>query len=136
MKIIMRFLVAALLLLFTHQQGIAQSIPAQAFANVTIHHSDGTVESGATIVWRNGIVEAAGRNVAIPFDARVRDGGDSLHIYPGFIDGFGTWGSVDTPQNQPRPDRPGEPGYERAGIQTDRKTTSNFKDDLSEFAEI
>jgi imidazolonepropionase-like amidohydrolase len=136
MKIIIQFFVAALLVLFTHQLSRAQSTPAQAFANVTIHHSDGTVESGATIVWRNGVLEAAGRNVTIPFDARVRDGGDSLHVYPGFIDGYGTWGSVDTPRNQPRPDRPGEPGYERAGIQADRKTTTNFKDDRSEFTEI
>lgn len=136
MMIILRLCTAVLLLLFTHQYTTAQSTPAQAITNVTIHHSDGTVVTGATIVWRNGTIEAAGTNVTLPFDARVRDGGDSLHVYPGFIDGYGTWGSVDTPRNQPRPDRPGEPGYERAGIQPDRTPSETFKDDLSEFTEI
>ncbi|TVQ08332.1 MAG: hypothetical protein EA364_15605 [Balneolaceae bacterium] len=136
MKIIMQFCVAALLLLCTYHDTRAQSTPAQALTNITIHHADGTVVTGATLVWRNGTIEAAGLNVTIPFDARVRDGGDSLHVYPGFIDGYGTWGSVDAPTNQPRPDRPGEPGYQRAGIQPDRATSQNFKTDKREFAEI
>jgi hypothetical protein len=90
----------------------------------------------ATIIWRNGAIEAAGTNVAIPFDARVRDGGDSLHVYPGFIDGYGVWGSVDPPDDQPRPARPGVPGYERAGIQPDRSTLSGFKKERHEFTAL
>ncbi|MFU8860202.1 MAG: amidohydrolase family protein [Cyclonatronaceae bacterium] len=136
MKIILRLCAAVLLLLLLHQYTRAQSTPAQAFTNITLHHADGTIVTSATIVWRNGTIEAAGLNVTLPFDARVRDGGDSLHVYPGFIDGYGTWGSVDTPRNQPRPERPGEPGYERAGIQPDRNTAGTFKDDLSEFTEV
>lgn len=99
----------------------AQSPPAYALENVTIHQSDGSVIESGTIVWRDGVIEAVGRNAEIPFDAfSVIDGGDSLHVYPGFIDGLGTWGSPDLPSRPEQVDDPGNPGYERAGIQPER----------------
>ncbi len=115
----------------------AQPSPAQAFDNVTIHTADGKTINSGTVVWRNGIIEAAGSNVTIPFDAYVIDGGDSLHVYPGFIDGLALWGSPDLPERFERPDRPGEPGYERAGIQPQRKpsTLLNSKDKNLEDAQ-
>ncbi|MDZ7714871.1 MAG: amidohydrolase family protein [Balneolaceae bacterium] len=107
----------------------AQSSPAQAFDNVTIHIADGqTIESG-TIVWRNGVIESVGSNVNIPFDAYTIDGGDSLHVYPGFVDGMALWGSPDLPDRYEEPDRPGEPGYERAGVQPQRKPSELLKTD-------
>ena len=110
----------AFLLMFA-SQGWSQSSPAEAFKNVTIHTADGkTIKSGA-IVWRNGIITDVGKNIDIPFDAYVRDGGDSLHVYPGFIDGHALWGSPDIDENVETPDEPGNPGYARAGIQPDRK---------------
>lgn len=109
----------ALLMVFS-LQGWSQSSPAEAFENVTIHTADGnTIESG-TIVWRNGVITDIGENVSIPFDAYVRDGGDSLHVYPGFIDGLALWGSPEIENNSGTPDEPGNPSYERAGIQPDR----------------
>lgn len=108
-------------------QGWPQSSPAQAFTNVTIHTADGnTIESG-TIVWRDGIIESAGSNVSVPFDAFVYDGGDSLHVYPGFIDGLALWGSPDLPEDIGTPDKPGNPEYERAGIQPQRKPSDLLK---------
>jgi len=110
-------------------QGWSQSSPAEAFENVTIHTADGnTIESG-TIVWRNGVVTAMGKNASIPFDAYVRDGGDSLHVYPGFIDGMALWGSPDIENDSDTPDEPGNPSYARAGIQPDRKPAAHISYD-------
>ncbi|HET6528521.1 MAG TPA: amidohydrolase family protein [Balneolaceae bacterium] len=112
----------ALLMVFSLQAG-AQSAPAQAFKNVTIHTNGNTIESG-TIVWRNGVITAIGEEVSIPFDAYVRDGGDSLHVYPGFIDGMALWGSPEPKEYDEAPDEPGNPTYERAGIQPFRHPAS------------
>jgi len=98
----------------------AQETPAYAVTNVTIHHADGSVVDNATIVWRNGVIESIGSRVDVPFDAYEIDGGDSLHVYPGFIDGLAMWGSPDLPKDLKRPEDPGNPGYERAGIQPER----------------
>lgn len=99
----------------------AQSPPAYALENVAIHKSDGSIIESGIIIWRDGVIEAVGSDAEIPFDAySVTDGGDSLHVYPGFIDGLGTWGSPDLPENPEQPDDPGNPGYDRAGIQPDR----------------
>jgi hypothetical protein len=123
------------LLLVVSAAGKAQTTPAQALDNVMIHMADGnTIESG-TIVWRNGIIEAVGSDVTIPFDAYVIDGGDSLHVYPGFIDGLALWGSPDLPENYRRPDRPGEPGYDRAGIQPQRQPNKLLKSDDKNLTE-
>lgn len=109
----------ALLMVFTIQ-GWSQSSPAEAFENVIIHTTDGnTIESG-TIIWRNGVITSVGEDISIPFDAYVYDGGDSLHVYPGFIDGMAQWGSPKPPENLGTPDEPGNPSYKRAGIQPHR----------------
>ncbi|MGD8427941.1 MAG: amidohydrolase family protein [Balneolaceae bacterium] len=123
-------LCSALMMIF-FTQGWSQSSPAEAFKNVTIHTADGKVIKGGTVVWRNGIITSVGRKVSIPFDAYVRDGGDSLHVYPGFIDGLALWGSPDIEKDVKTPDRPGEPGYERAGIQPQRhpRKLLNAEDD-------
>jgi imidazolonepropionase-like amidohydrolase len=109
----------------------AQTTPAHALKNITIHNSDGSVTESATIVWRDGVIEAVGTNITIPFDAFEIDGGDSLHVYPGFIDGFSTWGSPDQPGNLPKLDNPGNPPYDRAGIQPERKPSILLTEDKS-----
>lgn len=130
----MRKYIPFLVLLFTGWSLIglqAQTTPAQALTNVTIHNADGTVTESATIIWRDGVIEAIGTNVNIPFDAYEIDGGDSLHVYPGFIDGLAIWGSPDLPRSQdlPRLDNPGNPPYDRAGIQPERKPSELLKED-------
>lgn len=112
-----------LVLAFAYLDVQSQTPPAHALTNVIIHQSDGSQINGH-IVWRNGVFEAVGSNVTIPFDAKRIDGGDSLHVYPGFIDGSAIWGSPEPPRRQDRPARPGEPTYERAGIQPDRAPAS------------
>jgi imidazolonepropionase-like amidohydrolase len=105
-------------------------VPAYAFKNIILHQSDGNTTEGATIVWRDGVIEAAGKGVRVPFDAYVYDGGDSLHVYPGFVDGLAYWGTPDEKKDYKTPDEPGNPGYERAGIQPQRRPNkvSNLDD--------
>lgn len=110
----------------------AQSAPAYAVKNVTIHNSDGSSIESGVIVWRNGIIQDIGNNVTIPFDAFTVDGGDSMHVYPGFIDGLGNWGSPDRPNVQ-QPRDPGNPGYARAGIEPERQPSKLIKGDAREF---
>lgn len=132
-------LLVAALLLNTYSPTVlfAQSAPAYALENVTIHHTDGSQTNSGTIIWRNGVIEEVGSDITIPFDAyTVIDGGDSLHVYPGFIDGFGTWGSPDLPQNYPMPDEPGNPSYERAGIQPDRSAAHFLDASGSTFSDV
>lgn len=137
MKLVRSISSCMLLLMVLCVTAWAQTAPARAFDNVTIHTADGKTISSGTVVWRNGIIEAAGSNVNIPFDAYVIDGGDSLHVYPGFVDGLALWGSPDLPERHESPDRPGEPGYERAGIQAQRKPSKllNTKDSELEAAQ-
>lgn len=113
------------------QSVFAQTTPAHALKNVTIHHADGSTTESATVVWRNGVIEAIGTNAAIPFDAFEIDGGDSLHVYPGFIDGFSTLGSPSLPRSQDLPelDDPGNPPYYRSGVQPERKPSELLTED-------
>lgn len=126
---------AMLILLGMSTSVQAQAVPAQAFTRVTVHLADGSSIPKASIVWRNGVIEAVGARVTIPFDALVTDGGDSLHVYPGFIDGLATWGTPEVPRPSPsdRVARPAEPGYERAGIQPERSVQPLLKSDAAEF---
>ncbi len=118
-------------------QGIfAQTTPAQALKNVTLHNSDGSVTNSATIVWRDGVIEAAGKKVTIPFDAFITDGGDSLHVYPGFIDGYAIWGSPEKPKDLKKLKNPGDPPYDRAGVQPERKLSELLTEDKSFKAAI
>ncbi len=98
----------------------AQDIPAYALKNVTLHTHEGKTISKAAIVWRNGSIEAIGAIATIPFDAKTIDGGDSLHVYPGFIDGFSEIASPEPKRSNERVEKPGEPPYHLAGIQPER----------------
>lgn len=124
-------LLALLFVGFSVQGVFAQTTPAHALKNVTIHNADGSTTESATIIWRNGVIEAIGTNATIPFDAFEIDGGDSLHVYPGFIDGFSTLGSPSLPRSQDLPelDDPGNPPYHRSGVQPERKPSDLLTED-------
>ncbi|WP_138429722.1 amidohydrolase family protein [Fodinibius saliphilus] len=133
MKLVRTTVLCIALLMVYSLPVLSQTSPAEAFKNVIIHAADGeTIESG-TIVWRNGVITSLGKDVTIPFDAYVRDGGDSLHVYPGFIDGLAHWGSPDIANDSKQPDEPGNPSYARAGIQPDRSAADQLKFDDSAF---
>jgi imidazolonepropionase-like amidohydrolase len=61
---------------------------AYALQDVTVIHADGRRQDGMTLVVRGRWIEAMGRNIPIPADAEVLEG-DSLVVYPGFVDGDG-----------------------------------------------
>jgi len=96
-------LVLACLLVFlpavsqtTRQTGLRDRTPAVfAFTNATIVTAPGVVVEGATLVVRNGLVEAVGANVRIPADATVHDL-SGKYIFPGFIDAYAVWNHYDT----------------------------------------
>jgi hypothetical protein len=73
-----------------HAQHVEPPPPAAwALQDVTLVRADGSRATGQTIVVRAGRIEAIGAGVAVPGDARLL-AGDSLYIYPGMVDGFGT----------------------------------------------
>lgn len=120
---------AALLLLLLPASGHAQDtavVPPVtrtfALTNARIVQAPGRVIERGTVVVRDGLIEAVGTNVAIPFDAE-RIAADSLVVYAGFIDGLSHVG-VPRPktedQNRERVPRPGDPPNDRAGIQPER----------------
>jgi len=61
---------------------------AYALRGVTLVKADGDRLSGVNIVIREGLIEAVGPNVEVPPDAEVLEG-DSLMVFPGFIDAQG-----------------------------------------------
>jgi hypothetical protein len=63
--------------------------PAYALENVTVVQADGRRMENVTVVVRGELIEALGAGVAVPADAKVL-AGDSLVVYPGFIDGNGS----------------------------------------------
>ncbi len=62
--------------------------PAYALEGVNVVQANGDVEEGMTIIIRNGLIEALGTDVEVPADAKLLEG-DSLWVYPGFVDAFG-----------------------------------------------
>ena len=68
-----------------------RSVPppaAYAIEGVTVVGPGLQREAGVTIIVRRGLIEAMGPGVAIPADAERLEG-DSLFLYPGFVDGDG-----------------------------------------------
>ncbi|MFA0731941.1 MAG: hypothetical protein LKKZDAJK_001295 [Candidatus Fervidibacter sp.] len=64
---------------------------AYALVNGRLFVGDGRVLEKATVLIRDGLIEAVGTEVAIPPDAEVIKG-DGLVVYPGFIDAHTTQG--------------------------------------------
>lgn len=75
--------------------GMKENTPAvHAFTNATIVTSPGNVLNDATLVIRDGVIEAVGRRVNIPADARVWDMEGKI-LYPGFINAHSGLGMED-----------------------------------------
>ena len=107
-------------------QGISSETPLRpvtqtlALTNARVVVAPGQVLDRATVVVRDGRIEAVGRDVAVPFDARVVEA-DSLTVYAGFVDAFGTAGikKAEDPDERYEGDR-GAPPREVAGITPER----------------
>ena len=123
---------ACVLALPARAQGISAETPlrpvtrALAVTNARVVTAPGRVLDRATVVVRDGRIEAVGRDLAVPFDARVIDG-DSLTVYAGFVDAFGTEGikKAEAPDERYDGDR-GDPPRELAGLTPDRHARDLF----------
>ena len=132
---IRRVCLAALAALLVAPLGLAQGIStdtplrpvtrAVAITDARVVVAPGRVLERATVVLRDGRIEAVGRDVEAPFDAQ-RIAGDSLTVYAGFVDAFGTAG-VPTPEDaEPYEGDRGDPPRELAGITPDRDVRELF----------
>ncbi|WP_111670083.1 amidohydrolase family protein [Algoriphagus litoralis] len=97
-----------------------------AITNATIFAGPGQQGTKGTIVFREGVILGMGANLSIPKEAQVIMG-DSLFIYPGFIDGAGTMG-ITKPKDPERPKDfvSSNPPDEIAGITPWRSATDQF----------
>ena len=107
-----------------------------AITNARVVQAPGDVLEGATIVLRDGLIEAVGANVDVPYDAH-RIAGDSLTVYAGFIDGLSHAG-VETPDldTSVDVDNPDDPPMDRAGIQPDRSVRRMLTPDASSLTKL
>jgi len=80
----------------THRQtGLRDNTPEiYAFTGARIVTKPGVIIENATLVIRNGIIEAVGQNIMIPDDAWVIDL-EGKNIYPGFIESYSNIGMPD-----------------------------------------
>jgi hypothetical protein len=85
---------------------------AYALEDVTVVQADGSRQAGVTVVVRDGLVETLEPGAPVPDDAKLLEG-DSLFVYPGFVDAAGelevAFPEIDTDRsevtswNPPRP---------------------------------
>jgi imidazolonepropionase-like amidohydrolase len=111
-----RFAMAASLLLLgataaqaqtTPTTGLRDNTPAvHALTNARIVVAPSRALDNATLVVRNGVVEAVGANVRVPADARVWDMRGRT-LYPGFIDAYADAGMRTELTEQERADQRG-----------------------------
>ncbi|MEL6771121.1 MAG: amidohydrolase family protein [Bacteroidota bacterium] len=97
-----------------------------ALSNARVVQAPGQVLDNATVVIRDGLIEAVGSNVTIPFDAEVIEA-DSLTVYAGFIDGLGYAGVAKPEAERPDIDNPDEPPRAVAGLTPDRDVRALLK---------
>jgi hypothetical protein len=104
-----------------------------AITNAVIIQAPGRKIDRGTVVIKDGLITAVGKNVPVPGEA-ILIKGDSLYIYAGFIDGLSRTGVTkpkeDPNQQRERPKDPGNPAPEIAGIfpQNDVRTSLNPTD--------
>lgn len=101
-----------------------------AITNVNINQAPGKKIEMGTILIKDGVIKAVGKNITIPADAWVIKA-DSMQAYAGFIDGFSRTG-VTKPKEEGRErlKDPGNPPPDKAGItpQNDVRTFINPAD--------
>src|SRR5690554_5823058 len=119
---LLQFLLVAVFNLFAFNAA-AQSDPSgekrvtgtYVITNATVFTGTGPGTTGNIII-KNGLIEAVGKDLKAPLDAQEIKG-DSLFVYPGFIDVAGNTG-VKTPTTPERPSNmdPSDPPPHIAGI--------------------
>lgn len=97
-----------------------------AITNATVFTAPGKAGTKATVLIQDGIILGVGNNLSLPKEARLI-AGDSLFIYPGFIDGASDAG-ITKPKDLERPDGfvSSNPSDEIAGITPWRSAKDQF----------
>ncbi len=96
-----------------------------AITNVNIIQAPGRKVDMGTLVIKDGIIKAVGKNSAVPPEAIVIKA-DSMYVYAGFIDGLSRAGVVKPKEeSKEKAKDPGNPTPERAGI-TPQNDVRNF----------
>jgi len=115
-----------------------------ALTDARVVQAPGEVLEPATVLVRDGIIEAVGNDVDVPYDAREIEA-DSLVVYAGFVDGLSHAGvampdtegdSDDGDENGSDVEDPGDPPPDRAGIQPDRAVQSFLSPDEKTLTEL
>ena len=125
-------LLAAPLASVAGAQGIRRDTPIRpvtrtlAITDARVVVAPGRVLDRATVVVRDGRIEAVGRDVEVPFDAHVIEA-DTLTVYAGFVDALG-YAGVPKPEDEERPENidPGAPPRQFAGITPDRDVRETY----------
>ncbi|MEF8940262.1 MAG: amidohydrolase family protein [Salinivenus sp.] len=111
-----------------------------ALENARVVQAPGEVLESATVVVEDGLIEAVGDDVDVPYDAR-RIEADSLVVYAGFIDGLSHAG-VEMPDDDSENGddgedvNPGNPPSDLAGIQPDRSVRPFLTPDDSDLGTL
>lgn len=102
------------------EQEIAPVTRTFVLKNATIIPQPGQMIENGQILIKNGLIQAIGKTVQVPSNAKVIDA-DSMYIYPGFIEGVSHTG-VPKPKEEGRRDikDPGNPPNDAAGILPER----------------
>jgi len=100
-----------------------------AITNATVFSAPGKAGVKSTILIQDGIIYGMGNNLNIPKEAKLI-AGDSLFVYPGFIDGASNAG-ITKPKDPERPENfvSSNPPDEIAGITPWRSAVDQFKMD-------
>ena len=97
-----------------------------AITNATIFAAPGQQATKGTVLFRDGVIMGVGSNLDLPIETQVI-AGDSLYIYPGFIDGAGLMG-ITRPKEieKPKDFVSSAPSDEIAGITPWRTIADQF----------
>lgn len=123
----------------------AQNVPKRvtdtyALTEVTVVKAPGETQEGMTLIIKDGLIHAIGKNVSIPFDAKQIET-DSMYVYAGFISGASYAGVPKPKEEERRPRRsdirnPNNPPNADAGIQPARGVRDLLKADDKSLEEL
>ncbi len=106
----------ATMLLAAASLAFAQAPGPIALRGARVVTVSGPVFEKGTVLLRDGLIEAAGKNVDLPKDAWVIDG-EGLTVYPGLVDALSTVGLPETPAQPATAPRAQAPAPARFGAQ-------------------
>lgn len=134
----MLFIFGSLHVINAQDEELAPVTTTIAITNVNIVPSPGQLIQDGTVLMKDGIIVAVGKNIAVPPGARIVKA-DSMYVYSGFILGMSHVG-IKMPKKDDRPDVkiPGNPPRDVAGITPERNITDFLTDEksINEYREL